>query len=641
MRKLRPPPAPAPAPPPPPRLPSPPPSLPFLHFPSRPDDSPPWLCALVLVTFHLERGQTVESAVPPDSLTPSELDAVCYHAMPDSAAGGHGAEDALYSFRLHRPGHLLLAHVLFRQAPDPSNPRGYLQKALVLVTRLPCIHLYRTMLTLLVTPAFELGESVLADVMEDVASWPDPALHSGGPDALVLPLGRSFIRLQLPLSFLTSFAAPVADVAPPRSPLASPRNGPAASPTRVGGHLASELKEDRSKTGEKGGARVDAACVKNGMNMLVRSWPLGASSLHATAAPFHEIDLATALDGVHDRLPAIWELLALGEPLLVLGSTPTQTASAVLALVGLLHPLPFVGDWRPYFCIQDDMYLELCRAQNVAEVLLEGGVYGVTNNHIEATLKFPHVLILPGVGGVGKSRKPGLMTRHQRSLRKSKKLAVMLTAVVQAAAKNRAEAEVMAAEVRAAVFDKITRPFLRAFDRYLVPTWGDGELVTIEPYASDPFGRKLRLVDLDLNTFPTRQDLSSPCLVALFRAGAISSNRVRELYRRFVEGPVFCTWWESARVAAEIECGVLHRTDMMEACVRGTGVMAEQMGVDVVSDGRASDKIVDLCLRVQQEVRDAAEDDYMLREKLCTLLERLGRPLPAEAQASLQMLSMT
>ncbi|CDF35528.1 unnamed protein product [Chondrus crispus] len=45
--------------------------------------------------------------------------------------------------------------------------------------------------------------------------------------------------------------------------------------------------------------------------------------------------------------------------------------------------------------------------------------------------------------------------------------------------------------------------------------------------------------------------------------------------------------------------------------------------------------VVDLCLRVQQEVRDAAEEDYAFREKLGALLERLGRRLPEEAQANL------
>lgn len=91
--------------------------------------------------------------------------------------------------------------------------------------------------------------------------------------------------------------------------------------------------------------------------------------------------------------------------------------------------------------------------------------------------------------------------------------------------------------MRACIFEKITGLFLRVFDRYFVPTCG-GLLVTAEPYASAPFGRKLGLVDLDLKTFPAAEDLASPGVMSLFCSGAISKNSVRGLYERFARGPV-------------------------------------------------------------------------------------------------------
>lgn len=607
-----------------------------------PNARSPWLSAFVLVAFHLEKGQVVEAVAPDTVLSEADLDAICFHAMPDSAAVGTGSEDVMYSFRVVREdGTLLLCHVLFRQAPDPANARGFFQKALVIVTAIPCLELYASSLAALADVAFSKGPSALTRAVEDVDSWPDPFMEAGHPGVLTLPLVGEIIRVTLPQSFLSSFAAPTARLGCLQEDGGNTENEDnaggveASSPTSVARGLSADSTVAEDIHGE--GEELSTGGICASASDVVRRWPLTLPSAYATSAPFHEIDLSTALRGVHDKLWTLWELVALGEPLLVLGSTPPQTAAAVLAIVGLLHPLPFVGDWRPYFCIQDAAYSQLLRADNVADVFPDGAVFGVTNSHLIQTLKFPHVLVLPPVDGVGKARKPGLITAHRGSLHKSRHLANLLNSAMTSAAKSDGKLAAKAADVRACLFEKVTRPFLRAFDRYLVPTWGDGRAVTEEPYASDPFGRRLGLVDLDLSTFPTTGDLVSPGMTALFRPGAISKNRVRVLYERFAKGPVFSAWWDGARAAAEIECGVLHRTDLVEACVRGTGLVVRDFDRNNVEDAKSVDKVVDLCLRVQQEVRDAAGDDYVIREKLCKLLEELGRPLPEEVRASMRM----
>lgn len=45
----------------------------------------------------------------------------------------------------------------------------------------------------------------------------------------------------------------------------------------------------------------------------------------------------------------LWELMVIGEPILVVGDTPKGASDAVFALIELIKPIPFGGDFRPYF----------------------------------------------------------------------------------------------------------------------------------------------------------------------------------------------------------------------------------------------------------------------------------------------------
>lgn len=76
----------------------------------------------------------------------------------------------------------------------------------------------------------------------------------------------------------------------------------------------------------------------------------------------------------------MWELMVLGEPLLVMGDTPTVCGDMVWALLELIKPvfsvshsccgtpnllckIPFGGEFRPYFTIQDPDF-KLISARN-------------------------------------------------------------------------------------------------------------------------------------------------------------------------------------------------------------------------------------------------------------------------------------
>ncbi|KAI9471159.1 hypothetical protein BX667DRAFT_472399, partial [Coemansia mojavensis] len=54
-----------------------------------------------------------------------------------------------------------------------------------------------------------------------------------------------------------------------------------------------------------------------------------------------------------DDLWACWELMILGEPLVVLADSPARCSDAIVGLVDIIYPIRYCGDWRPYFTIQD------------------------------------------------------------------------------------------------------------------------------------------------------------------------------------------------------------------------------------------------------------------------------------------------
>lgn len=114
--------------------------------------------------------------------------------------------------------------------------------------------------------------------------------------------------------------------------------------------------------------------------------------------------------GAHlPRLWHLWELVLLNQPLLALAPSPPECSSAVAALVGLVAPLPYGGDFRPYFTVHDAAFGAMAAgglppAPGVPHLL------GVTNILFLKTLPgFPNVLTVgpSGPSGGGPGGAPG------------------------------------------------------------------------------------------------------------------------------------------------------------------------------------------------------------------------------------------
>ncbi|KAM8778440.1 protein DENND6B isoform 4-T4 [Rhynchonycteris naso] len=157
-----------------------------------------WLECVCVVTFDLELGQALELVYPSDfRLTDKEKSSICYLSFPDSHSGCLG--DTQFSFRIRQCGgqrspwatdnrHYdseapvslqgesahYFGYVYFRQVKDSSVKRGYFQKSLVLVSRLPFVRLFQALLSLIAPEYFEKLAPCLEAVCNEIDQWPAP-----------------------------------------------------------------------------------------------------------------------------------------------------------------------------------------------------------------------------------------------------------------------------------------------------------------------------------------------------------------------------------------------------------------------------------------------------------------------------------
>ncbi|KAB1270378.1 Protein DENND6B [Camelus dromedarius] len=327
-----------------------------------------WLECVCVVTFDLELGQALELVYPSDSrLTDKEVgpalwertspgeqaltrfpvfqkSSICYLSFPDS----HSGPGRHHSFQ-REPAHYF-GYVYFRQVKDSSVKRGYFQKSLVLVSRLPFVRLFQALLSLIAPEYFDKLVPCLEAVCSEIDQWPDPMPGQ----TLNLPVMGVVLQVHIP----------------------SRADKPESSPPKQCGHE----------------------------NLLPA--PVVLSSVH-------ELDLFRCFQPVLAHVQMLWELMLLGEPLVVLAPSPAVSSEMVLALTSCLQPLKFCCDYRPYFTVHDSEFKEFTtRTQAPPNVVL-----GVTNPFFIKTLQhWPHIL------RIGEPRMSGLYTAYTAHLHRDKAL---------------------------------------------------------------------------------------------------------------------------------------------------------------------------------------------------------------------------
>ncbi|VDP22732.1 unnamed protein product [Soboliphyme baturini] len=92
------------------------------------------------------------------------------------------------------------------------------------------------------------------------------------------------------------------------------------------------------------------------------------------------------------EIQLLWELIFLGEPVVVMASSPTVCSSVVQSLISLIWPLKYGYDYRPFFTIQDNEFKEYTSSKLEK---LPNVVLGVTNPFfIRRFENWPNVLRL-------------------------------------------------------------------------------------------------------------------------------------------------------------------------------------------------------------------------------------------------------
>ncbi|KAJ1365658.1 hypothetical protein KIN20_026059 [Parelaphostrongylus tenuis] len=357
-----------------------------------------WVHSICVVTFDLELGQALEVIYPGDAvLSTQEKTNICYLAFPDSNSGT--MKDADFHFRIRRgtteitsaqatllerlspsvsfDPRYLYGFVHFRQQKDSSVRRGYYQKSLVLITILPFFNLFSLVIERIALQFFENGEPAIEAACHDIDQWPSPT--AGEP--LSLPLLGFLLRIRIPCQ----------------------------SDLPMDCRLVQGLKD-----------------ISTANTVLLTS--------------VHEIDIYNALHTVVNHLQLLWELVLIGEPLLVMANTPQRCSSIVQALVCLISPLKYYNDYRPFFSIHDSEFKEYStKSRAPPRVIL-----GVTNPFfVKALDHWPHILkvgdTVEGTDGHERQEKTrrhwdgrtldtkaGLYTQYKTFLNKDKSVAKKL-----------------------------------------------------------------------------------------------------------------------------------------------------------------------------------------------------------------------
>lgn len=388
--------------------------------------------------------------------------------------------------------------------------------------------------------------------------------------------------------------------------------------------------------------------------------PIGGAALRAylpADSLFPDADLFCSFRGILLHLWTLWELMILGEPLLVLAPSPPQCSEAVASLISLIAPLLCSVDFRPYFTIHDPDFAHL---NSLHGDRFPPMILGVTNLFfLKALRSIPHVVsvgtphpssnparLLPVRSSPGrlnieqlakfsptslmnaiKVRREGplsLMGEHKEALWTSyapttKPDTAVLNRLVDAGVSSRIEESmsIVNNEILRRHFGELTTNFLAPFGPYLRPSApSEGTSPFANPQPLPPFR-----ADEFLNGLAARGP------------GKFLSKRMRsnwlELYRRFLQGQNFMPWFQKRRAAAELEQRRLWRQARLSVDIRK--LISRMNELEIVDAFNAIERHLADEMQLQQS-GNARADSATACEKLKGDQEAVFNVLPKDMQ---------
>eukprot|EP00164_Ancoracysta_twista_P005295 GFYU01007249.1.p1 GENE.GFYU01007249.1~~GFYU01007249.1.p1 ORF type:complete len:759 (+),score=92.09 GFYU01007249.1:60-2336(+) len=531
-----------------------------------------WIECIGVVTFDLEIGQTMELCYPDNPLAADEMVNICFSAMPDSNSSYIG--DMTFYFRTKRatavddrtPDRFLYGYVHFRQHRDETISRGFFQKSVILLSPHPFIGLFRRAVSEIAPLYYDQGPSAIQSACFDIARWQEPVPGN----VLDVELCGKTLNTSIPL--FTRVESLAATGANPKVTAISFPKGPPPKTRTSWGPLGGKKVVGRSNSGK----RLIYLCEETGTMQTV-SGPNSKVEVQAEAVSkvkvstssmksdsvaalfeeqrmgrpglYQDINVYTVFKPLLNKLWILWELVLMGQPVLVLSPTPSQCADAVLALVSLISPLPFFGDYRPYFTIHDTEFKEITSkgssAKEERSILM-----GVTNpffvklcDHWPSLIAVGNAVVkskrLPmggkspggkGRGSITSEFQPGIWSDYIPLLKPDKHLLKQLLV----AAKNSAEVDAINNEILRKHFIQLTQRFMQPFEKYF----------SVPPFArtNDPF--------CDI---PDLEEFDADKLLDIVRQmppeDRILENKSRsvDFYKRFMSSPNFDHWYRYRR----------------------------------------------------------------------------------------------
>ncbi|KAM8867896.1 DENN/MADD domain containing 6Aa isoform X1 [Synchiropus splendidus] len=542
-----------------------------------------WLHCICVVGFDLELGQAVEVIYPHHSkLSEKEKTSICYLSFPDSNSGCLGDTQFCFRFRqgsnrkssiscflestdwdappcLKREQVHYYGCVYFRQVRDKSLKRGYFQKSLVLISKLPYVTFFHSVLKIMAPEYFEKQEPCLEAACNDIDRWPTPRPGR----ILTLPIMGVVIKVRIPTCY-----------------------------------------------------------DKPGTSQLVQS--AQNDSLVSIVLPtIHEVDLFRCFYPVFFHIQMLWELVLLGEALVVMAPSPAESSETVLALVSCIAPQRYYSDFRPYFTIHDSEFKEYTtRTQAPPSVIL-----GVTNPFFAKTLQhWPHIIRIgdmkQAVGEMAKQMKikklknlktldskPGVYTSYKPYLNKDEEIIKQLQKGIQQKRPPAAQNAILRR-----YFLELTQSFIIPLERYVASLMPLQK--SISPWKSPPQLRPFIQQD-----FMKTLEKAGPQLTSRLKGDWIG------LYRHFLKSPNFDGWFRSRRKEMTQKLEALH----LEALCEEDLQMRIQKHTEV--------ETVDLVLKLKDKLNQAEKEKLPIRpgtlSKLRDHIEAVILTLPEDLQGIL------
>ncbi|KAF9359750.1 hypothetical protein BGX26_011523 [Mortierella sp. AD094] len=432
----------------------------------------------------------------------------------------------------------LYGYVFFRQKQDPSIRRGYFQKSVVLLSQHPFIGFFSKLVSVLGPAYFEVGKPMLEAAFHNMATWRPPTTEG----LMELPFMGTLYQVQL---------------AKPHRPQLLETSPFDIATYQPDTHILSSVP-------------MNGGLYKHFQDLVPDLW-------------------------------LCWELMTLAEPIMLIGTSPEVCSESVASLVDIINPIPYCGDYRPYFTIQDTDFKSFCNKSSPPSSI----ILGVTNPFFAKSLEhWPHIIKigkpmnrrpnnkLMNDGSIGKTAgsprqgKPtsldfvqGVVSKRKGAIAKDTNLLCMLAE----ATANRSSPGYLLDNILRKYFATLTEKFLVPLNRYfatLVPNDISLSSTSQFPHIA-PFKQQTFLKFLSKN----------PPAIS-FKTSTFKSNSeaCQSFYKDFLKCGNFATWLRLRTIAAQNEL----RRRYLEILSLG----------DVAGwvKGRNEVEVVDLLVRMREEL---------------------------------------